>query len=378
MKEAGRRIVILAYDFRGISTHDKAEMEWKTDRDGYTKTDAILLICWSKKRETTQLSPRIRIESFPAFAGAFRPVYDLLFPFVAVFVMRKQNWKPDRIVIAEWPLAWGAAAVRLFFGGEIVVRLIGLPRHIARTRSIFHYLYTVTAEFLLCRIPDRCVAISDSTAEYALARGMPRSSVFLLPLDSIRADAAYLKEAKRGIARKELGIPADVPIVISVGRLEAEKAFDELIRVFGASRPDARLVILGEGSLRERLEVVAKEHGCGKVILAGKKSRKDIWNYYTDASAFVLLSISEGLGLVFWEAMYMHVPVIGRPVGGIVDTIGKDRERGFFWNTEDGTDAFSEKLGRCLARGKEVENMIQRAREYVNARLQELSTERPY
>jgi glycosyltransferase involved in cell wall biosynthesis len=177
-------------------------------------------------------------------------------------------------------------------------------------------------------------------------------------------------DAPVGAARKELGIPEGMPIILSVGRLEPEKGFDELISTFAASGLEAWLVIVGEGVLRESLEGLARElNVSGRVILAGKKTRREIWSYYKDAGAFVLLSRSEGLGLVFWEAMHVGTPVIGRPVGGIQETIGSDGGRGFFWDTPEGPAAFKEKLTRCFEKGDGVRAMTARARLYVADRI---------
>jgi len=71
------------------------------------------------------------------------------------------------------------------------------------------------------------------------------------------------------------------------------------------------------------------------VIFAGHVSRQDIWNYYLDADLFILLSKSEGLGLVFHEAMYMNVLVVGSKIEGIIDSIGINEENGFYWNGEN-------------------------------------------
>jgi glycosyltransferase involved in cell wall biosynthesis len=154
-------------------------------------------------------------------------------------------------------------------------------------------------------------------------------------------------------------------MILAVGRLEKEKAFDELIDVFVKSRVGGYLVIVGKGKLRESLQARIRSHGAEeKILLVGRKDRSELWNYYADADVFVLLSRSEALGLVFWEAMYMNVPVIGRPTGGIVETIGKDGERGFFWDTPDGPAVFAAKIARCLNR-EEIDAMVQRARQHV-------------
>ena len=371
------RLVILSYDFASRNP-DRSEAEWKLVRDGYAADTKVLIITWRKKRETILLSPNITIEALPLFAGAFRPLYDLLTVFLAPHFAKKHQFKPDRISAGEWPLAVAAAALRFYCGGEVVVRLIGLPRHIAKTRGLMHLWYTAFCERIARSLPDRVIAINDATAQYALERGMSRKCITILPLDSIRADQAYVEQAQKGLARRELGIVEDVPLILSVGRLAAEKAYPELIAVFGKCNLDARLVIIGEGELRPKLEAQAAKDAPGKVLFAGKKKRSEIWNYFADADAFALLSISEGLGLVFWEAMYAGVPVIGRPIGGIQETIGENGLRGFFWNSSDGVEVFRKSLERCFAGGPEVEAMKKRARSYVEAQLLEMAQERQY
>ncbi|MCR4325553.1 MAG: glycosyltransferase [Patescibacteria group bacterium] len=372
-RTVGKRIVILSYDFHGAVIHDRAEMEWKLARDGHSRDDSFLIISWSKRRETIRLSERITVESFRAFAGSFRPLYDFLFIFVAPYVVRQHGWKPDTIAIAELPLALAAAAVRAFSGGSVVVRLIGLPRELARMRSFLHFSYAVLAETLLKRIPDHYMVINEATRNYVERLHIPGERISVMPADSIGIDGDMISSVPRGEARKELGISGKTPLVLSVGRLEPEKAFDELIRLFLDSGTEARLVILGEGVLRARLEeLIRTKGGEGKVTLAGRKGRRDVWKYYKDADAFALVSKTEGIGLVFWEAIVAGVPVIGRPVGGVKETIGEDGLRGFLWKEGDGAAVFGERLARCIAKDAEVRAMMERASAFVRERLAEV------
>ena len=69
-----------------------------------------------------------------------------------------------------------------------------------------------------------------------------------------------------------------------------------------------------------------------------------LWNYFYDADIFMLLSQSEGLGLVFWEAMYARVPVIGSMASGILETIGADGFAGFLIKDQEDTSAVSAKI----------------------------------
>jgi glycosyltransferase involved in cell wall biosynthesis len=97
----------------------------------------------------------------------------------------------------------------------------------------------------------------------------------------------------------------------SVGRLEPQKDFPNLLRAFALLRKKqmARLVILGEGNLRPQLEALVKELGIEEdVQLPGFNSNP--YAFMKRASVFVLSSVLEGLPTVLIEAMALGTPVV--------------------------------------------------------------------
>ncbi|MEJ2199908.1 MAG: glycosyltransferase [Desulfuromonadaceae bacterium] len=113
----------------------------------------------------------------------------------------------------------------------------------------------------------------------------------------------------------------DLPFIVAVGRLSAAKAFDVLIRAFAevCGRIESRLLILGEGPLREELETLANELGVGdRVFLPG--SVRNPWKYMVHAEVFVLSSRWEGWPSALCEAMSVGMAVITTdcPGGGKV------------------------------------------------------------
>ncbi|CAK8714181.1 Glycosyl transferase family 1 domain-containing protein [Candidatus Electrothrix laxa] len=95
-----------------------------------------------------------------------------------------------------------------------------------------------------------------------------------------------------------------VPLVISAGRLAQEKGFSDLITAFKIVRKsiDASLVILGDGPLREELELQIRNYGLNaNVHLIG--FRENPLKYFVKADVFVLSSYVEGLPNVLVEAM---------------------------------------------------------------------------
>lgn len=112
--------------------------------------------------------------------------------------------------------------------------------------------------------------------------------------------------------------PGEPPVVLAVGRLTPEKDFPTLLRAVALLRQekDLRLVILGEGSERPRLEALVRELGLdGGVDLPGFVNNP--YHYMARASVFALSSIQEGFGNVLVEALAVGVPVVATDcVGG--------------------------------------------------------------
>jgi len=108
-------------------------------------------------------------------------------------------------------------------------------------------------------------------------------------------------------------------VVMSMSRLSEEKDLPTLIRAFArirASHPCARLLMVGEGPERERLEALIDEHGLRDVAeLPGRTDQPLAWMRH--AAVFVLSSRFEGYGNVLVEAMAVGTPVVATdcPVG---------------------------------------------------------------
>jgi glycosyltransferase involved in cell wall biosynthesis len=106
-------------------------------------------------------------------------------------------------------------------------------------------------------------------------------------------------------------IGGEVPVILGVGRLSAQKDFGTLLRAFSlvrAKRP-ARLVILGEGVCRNELEELADQLG----VAADVQMPGFVDNplaFMGKASLFVLSSLFEGLPTVLIEAMACGTPVV--------------------------------------------------------------------
>ncbi len=117
---------------------------------------------------------------------------------------------------------------------------------------------------------------------------------------------------------------------IVVARLAEGKNIDALIRAAALVReqiPQFRVRIVGDGSCRAALEVLAKELGLEKhVAFTGEAD--NVPEHLRQASMFVLPSLSEGVSLSLLEAMATGLPVVATSVGGNLEVV-QEGETGF-------------------------------------------------
>jgi glycosyltransferase involved in cell wall biosynthesis len=128
------------------------------------------------------------------------------------------------------------------------------------------------------------------------------------------------------------------PFLLFVGRLVEKKGPEYLIRAMEKvlkKFPKAKLLIIGEGTLEERLVKLTDSLNLQKNIhFTGPISNYELPSYYATADIFIGPSIrtkdgdTEGLGLTFVEASFSGCIPIGTNVGGISDVI-KNQESGF-------------------------------------------------
>jgi glycosyltransferase involved in cell wall biosynthesis len=138
--------------------------------------------------------------------------------------------------------------------------------------------------------------------------------------------ARFATRIARARARKQLGLPADRPIVFCIRRLVARMGLEELIDAMFVVRqavPDALLVIAGKGPLEdalvERIVVRGLEN---HVQLAGyvPDAKLPLWYRAADLSVVPSLAL-EGFGLTTIESLAAGTPVLVTPVGGLPEAV---------------------------------------------------------
>ncbi len=182
-------------------------------------------------------------------------------------------------------------------------------------------------------------------------------------------------------ARDFIGIPREDTMILFVGRIEALKGIDTLIRAMSCMRHQpghehASLVIIGgdptatsERMTAEmaRLQSLALDLEMDQMVMfLGKKDQDLLPYYYSAADVVVMPSHYESFGMVALEAMACGTPVIASSVGGLMHLV-QDTQTGFLVPNGDWS-ALCEKLSDVLLdeplRKKMGQNAVQHAKGY--------------
>jgi glycosyltransferase involved in cell wall biosynthesis len=138
--------------------------------------------------------------------------------------------------------------------------------------------------------------------------------------------------------RKKLGLPLNKRILLSIGNLVDVKGHTYLIDAMNIvlkKRSDIILVIIGSGSLKERLQKKMMElHLNGKILLLGGKMHCEIPMWMNASDIFVLPSLGEGFPTVIPEALACGKSVIGTRVGGVPEVLS-NQDVGILVNPRD-------------------------------------------
>lgn len=103
-----------------------------------------------------------------------------------------------------------------------------------------------------------------------------------------------------------------------VAALEPYKRVDLAIRAAGLAK--RRLIVAGEGSMRARLEGIARGHAPGLVVFEGRVSDERLRELYRTAELLLFPQI-EDFGIIACEAMACGMPVVARRAGGALDIV---------------------------------------------------------
>jgi glycosyltransferase involved in cell wall biosynthesis len=256
----------------------------------------------------------------PELGSSIRPIRDLtaLGKLVRLF----RQLRPD--IVHTHTAKAGAL-------GRLAARLARVPM----TIHTFHghvlegyFSPTATHVFLrieraLARHTDRIITVSPRLRQALLAMGVGRpEQVEVVPL-GLDLDRFLQPPKGRTDLRVALRIPADAPLMGTVGRLVPIKDHPTLFRALGLLPDGSRvphLLVVGDGERREALQQLARHLGlAGRIHFLGW--RNDLEAILAELDVVICCSRNEGTPVSLIEAMAAGVPVVSTDVGGVGDLV---------------------------------------------------------
>lgn len=263
---------------------------------------------------------------FPSVRAPGVPDFPLAIPVTARFIAKLRRRRLT-VVHTHSPFMMGRA-------GEYAARRLRIPlvfTHHTMYSEYVHYAPILSQQFsrqlvtrYTVRYCNRCaLVISPSHA----VKSWLASIGVTAPIEVLATAGLELDRYDRldpSWVRLTYGIPAEAPLVITVGRLAREKRFDVLLAAFAeaARGSPARLLVVGGGPQDAELRTIAGQLGVREqVVFSGPLPHPRVLECYAAADVFAFASPTETQGLVVVEAMAAGLPVIAVRAGGVAEVV---------------------------------------------------------
>ena len=234
--------------------------------------------------------------------------------------------------------------------------------HFYKGAPKLNWLVYYPVEKLCSRFTDKLITINQEDYELAKSK-FKAKEVCYVPGVGIDLSRFENVEVDRREKRREIGVPEDAFLLVSVGELNENKNHQVIIRAMAKlGNPNIHYAIAGVGDKKEYLEELAQTLGVSdRLHLLGY--RRDIPELNTAADAFCFPSHREGLGLAAIEAMACGLPIITSNVHGIND-YSIDGVTGYKCSPTD-AEGFASAIEKLLKNRDLIEKTNSSNKEYI-------------
>jgi 1,2-diacylglycerol 3-alpha-glucosyltransferase len=276
----------------------------------------------------------LRVPSVPA---ATYPDFALAIPWAPGVARRVRALDLD-VFHAHHPFLLGPAARRL-------ARAAGRPllfTYHTRYEKYAHYvpLTRTLVEAAALGLSTRFAARADAVlAPSGLIREQLQRRGVTAPVAVVPTgvDLTRFHPGDRAAARRQLGLGADDPLLLYVGRLDREKSVDRVLLAFeriAGTLPTARLWLVGQGKESEALQRLAARLSAGdRIYFAGVREHTRLAAWYQAADCFLFASETETQGLVLAEAAACGLPAVAVLAPGCDEAV-RDGDSGILTKAE--------------------------------------------
>jgi glycosyltransferase involved in cell wall biosynthesis len=216
------------------------------------------------------------------------------------------------------------------FAAVLLGKVLGIPVFLSARGTdinvfpVFHLIRPMI-RWALSRAAG-VIAVSAALKELMVGIGVPAEKIQVI---ANGVDAQRFHRVDRVTARRELKVPQDTQVIVSVGSLVPGKSHTLLITAMTelAKRDsNLRLYIVGEGPMRPRLSAFVSKKGLQeRVFLVGSQPNENLKLWFSAADVSCLASLREGMPNVVLESLACGTPVVATRVGGVAEVLVSEK-----------------------------------------------------
>ncbi len=258
---------------------------------------------------------------FPLPGALFQPVKGLWFFLFTVGLIKKLRNEFDFDMIHAhnvYPEGFCASLIKKFFKKPLVITCRGNDLHKLPDNVLLRPMITSALNNA-----DGIITVSRSLSRKAIDLGADPEKISVMPKG---VDTRIFKPMPQPDIRKKLNLPVDKTIVLSVGWLISRKnpySFVNILKSY--TDPDRKkflFVWIGEGPLQSEMENEIYRNNLEEYVkFVGRKNPDEVAIWMNAADIFMLVSFSEGMPNVLYEAMACGTPVIASNVDGAAEIL---------------------------------------------------------
>ncbi|MCM8818164.1 MAG: glycosyltransferase family 4 protein [Candidatus Omnitrophica bacterium] len=252
------------------------------------------------------------------------PFYDIIAFVKLFFIFRKNKYDIVHTHSAKAGIL-GRISAKLAYSSTIVIHTIhGLPFHQYQNK-ILNFIYIV-AEKIAYYFTDHFICVGEVMKEKSIKAGIGNEDDYTVIYSGFEVEK-YINTCfeKREILREKYGIRKDEKVIGMIGRLFYLKGHNFLLEAFrdiSKKYPDVKLLLVGDGILREQLENYAKKHGIyDKIIFTGLISPEKIPEHVAIMDILVHTSLREGLPKSVAQGLAGGKPVVAFDIDGTKEVV---------------------------------------------------------
>ena len=245
-------------------------------------------------------------------------------PLIQVLKFRKYWGKSRKLVHAHLPRAELIAAASQSNNNDFLVSRHNSEKFFPKApRALSHLL----SRYVLRRA-QICICISNAVRDFIISNGEVPDEAKLQVVHYGYKNEVQSSSMKQNFLNENPLFNIESFTYGTIARLVFQKDIETLLRAFAMNRladsndPD-QLLIVGDGPLRENLEILASELGIAHSIFwVGRTD--NVHDFLELMDVFILSSRYEGFGLVLLEALEHGLPIIAANNSAIPEVLGKE------------------------------------------------------